>query len=146
VLSPVALPQFREFVLQLCAKIVPSGATLIPPAFGLAGVNLHTWTGWVSVRTGMPVANLEMHGKGRFWGQGGDGQLDRRKRNVTSPPRAFGSGLKAAQQEIPPICKHLTEPFCRAFRCSPGAGASIHRYCPVGQCWRIRMLCAAAWN
>jgi hypothetical protein len=24
-------------------------ATLIPPAFGLAGVNLHTWTGWGSV-------------------------------------------------------------------------------------------------
>ena len=23
-----------------------TGATLIPPAFGLAGVNLHTWTGW----------------------------------------------------------------------------------------------------
>ena len=23
-----------------------SAATLIPPAFGLAGVNLHTWTGW----------------------------------------------------------------------------------------------------
>jgi len=26
-----------------------SAATLIPPAFGLAGVNLHTWTGWGSV-------------------------------------------------------------------------------------------------
>jgi hypothetical protein len=26
-----------------------SSATLIPPAFGLAGVNLHTWTGWGSV-------------------------------------------------------------------------------------------------
>ena len=25
-----------------------SAATLIPPAFGLAGVNLHTWTGWGS--------------------------------------------------------------------------------------------------
>src|SRR5207249_8345015 len=23
-----------------------SAATLIPPAFGLAGVNLHTWEGW----------------------------------------------------------------------------------------------------
>jgi hypothetical protein len=29
-----------------------SGATLIPPAFGLAGVNLHTWTGWARSRTG----------------------------------------------------------------------------------------------
>src|SRR5439155_3993951 len=26
-----------------------SAATLIPPAFGMAGVNLHTWTGWGSV-------------------------------------------------------------------------------------------------
>src|SRR4029077_3334059 len=26
-----------------------SAATLIPPALGLAGVNLHTWTGWGSV-------------------------------------------------------------------------------------------------
>src|SRR5712691_13095766 len=26
-----------------------SAANLIPPAFGLAGVNLHTWTGWGSV-------------------------------------------------------------------------------------------------
>jgi len=42
-------------------------ATLIPPAFGLAGVNLHTWTGWGSVThwNGL-VANLEMHGKGTF--------------------------------------------------------------------------------
>jgi hypothetical protein len=25
------------------------GATLIQPAFGLGGVNLHTWTGWGSI-------------------------------------------------------------------------------------------------
>ncbi len=44
------------------------GATLIPPAFGLAGVNLHTWTGWGSVtHWNAFVANLEMHGKGRFF-------------------------------------------------------------------------------
>ncbi len=43
-------------------------ATLIPPAFGLAGVNLHTWTGWGSVPYWNAfVANLDMHGKGRFW-------------------------------------------------------------------------------
>jgi hypothetical protein len=41
-----------------------SSATLIPPAFGLAGVNLHTWTGWGSVtHWNAFVANLEMHGK-----------------------------------------------------------------------------------
>ena len=44
-----------------------SAATLIPPAFSLAGVNLHTWTGWGSVThwNGF-VANLEMHGIGNF--------------------------------------------------------------------------------
>lgn len=45
-----------------------SAAVLIPPAFGLAGVNLHTWTGWGSVtHWNAFVANLEMHGKGRFF-------------------------------------------------------------------------------
>jgi hypothetical protein len=45
-----------------------SAAVLIPPAFGLAGVNLHTWTGWGSVtHWNAFVANLEMHGKGTFF-------------------------------------------------------------------------------
>lgn len=45
-----------------------SGATLIPPAFGLAGVNLHTWTGWGSIPYWNAfVANLEMHGQGNFF-------------------------------------------------------------------------------
>jgi hypothetical protein len=44
-----------------------SAATLIPPAFGLAGVNLHTYTGWGSITYWNAfVANLEMHGKGNF--------------------------------------------------------------------------------
>jgi hypothetical protein len=45
-----------------------SAATLIPPAFGLAGVNLHTWTGWGSVThwNGF-VANLEIQGQGTFY-------------------------------------------------------------------------------
>ena len=45
-----------------------SAATLLPPAFGLAGVNLHTWTGWGSVThwNGF-VANLEMQGQGTFY-------------------------------------------------------------------------------
>jgi hypothetical protein len=30
-----------------------TAATLIPPAFGLAGVNLHTWTGWGGSAIGM---------------------------------------------------------------------------------------------
>ena len=44
-----------------------TAATLIPPAFGLAGVNLHTYTGWGSVPYWNAfVANLEMHGVGNF--------------------------------------------------------------------------------
>jgi hypothetical protein len=50
-----------------------SASTLIPPAFGLAGVNLHTFTGWGSVTYWNAfVANLEMHGKGNF----SDSRLD----------------------------------------------------------------------
>ncbi len=45
-----------------------TAATLTPPAFGLAGVNLHTWTGWGSVtHWNAFVANLEMHGQGTFY-------------------------------------------------------------------------------
>jgi hypothetical protein len=45
-----------------------SAATLLPPAFGLAGVNLHTWTGWGSVtHWNAFVSNLEMHGQGTFY-------------------------------------------------------------------------------
>lgn len=45
-----------------------SAAVLIPPAFGLAGVNLHTWTGWGSVPYWNAfVAVLEMHGSGTFF-------------------------------------------------------------------------------
>jgi hypothetical protein len=44
-----------------------SAATLIPPAFGLAGVNLHTYEGWGSVPYWNAfVAVLEMHGQGNF--------------------------------------------------------------------------------
>jgi hypothetical protein len=45
-----------------------SAATLIPPAFGLAGVNMGTWTGFGSTTYWNAfVANLEMHGKGTFY-------------------------------------------------------------------------------
>jgi mono/diheme cytochrome c family protein len=45
-----------------------SAATLLPPAFGLGGVNLHTYTGWGSVPYWNAfVANLEMQGSGRFF-------------------------------------------------------------------------------
>jgi hypothetical protein len=45
-----------------------SAAVLIPPAFGLAGVNLGTWTGFGSTTYwNALVSNLEMHGKGVFY-------------------------------------------------------------------------------
>jgi cytochrome c5/mono/diheme cytochrome c family protein len=45
-----------------------TAATLIPPAFGLAGMNQHTYTGWGSVPYWNAfVANLEMHGSGTFF-------------------------------------------------------------------------------
>ena len=63
-----------------------SAAVLIPPAFGLAGVNLHTWTGWGSVpHWNAFVANLEMHGKGRFF--------DPRLNNAMQFPIAAANGF-----------------------------------------------------
>ena len=45
-----------------------TAAVLIPPAYGLAGVNQHTYTGWGSVPYWNAfVANLEMAGKGTFY-------------------------------------------------------------------------------
>ena len=63
-----------------------TGATLIPPAFGLGGINLHTWTGWGSVpHWNAFVGNLEMHGKGRFW--------DPRLNNAAQFPIAAAHGF-----------------------------------------------------
>jgi hypothetical protein len=63
-----------------------SAATLLPPAFGLAGVNLHTWTGWGSVsHWNAFVANLEMHGKGTF--------LDSRLNDPSQFPVAAKAGF-----------------------------------------------------
>ncbi len=45
-----------------------TAATLMPAAFGLAGVNLHTYTGWGSVsHWNAFVANIEMQGQGTFF-------------------------------------------------------------------------------
>lgn len=63
-----------------------TAAVLIPPAFGLAGVNLHTWTGWGSVTYWNAfVANLEMHGKGNFF--------DPRLNDATQFPVAAKAGF-----------------------------------------------------
>jgi hypothetical protein len=45
-----------------------TAATLLPAAFGLAGVNSHTYTGWGGVtHWNAYVANTQMHGKGTFF-------------------------------------------------------------------------------
>ena len=77
---------------------------LIPPAFGLAGVNMHTWTGWGSVTYWNAfVANLEMHGQGTFF----DPRLNEASKfpvaaaagfaNVTGDPDQITSKLAALQ-------------------------------------------------
>ena len=63
-----------------------SAATVIPPAFGLSGVNLHTYTGWGSIPYWNAfVANLEMHGVGRFF--------DPRLENAAQFPIAAAHGF-----------------------------------------------------
>jgi mono/diheme cytochrome c family protein len=65
-----------------------SAATIIPNAFGLAGVNLHTWTGaWGTVTYwNAYVANTEMNGKGNFF----DPRLsDPKKYPVAAKTRAW---------------------------------------------------------
>lgn len=67
-------------------------AVLIPPAFGLAGVNLHTWTGWGSVsHWNALVANLEMGGQGVF--------IDRRLDDPDRFPIAAASGFSEVRSD-----------------------------------------------
>lgn len=63
-----------------------SASVLIPAAFGLAGVNLATYTGWGSVPYwNALVGTLEMHGLGRFY--------DPRLRDPAQFPVAAANGL-----------------------------------------------------
>ncbi|HSB08889.1 MAG TPA: hypothetical protein VLM38_05220 [Blastocatellia bacterium] len=64
-----------------------AAATLLPAAFGLAGVNQHTWTGgWGNVTYwNAYVANLEMQGQGTFY--------DARLMNATQYPVSAKAGF-----------------------------------------------------
>jgi hypothetical protein len=76
-----------------------SAATLIPPAFGLAGVNLHTWTGWGNVtHWNAFVANLEMHGKGTFY----DPRLDDASRFPLAAKQRLGH-VTSEEDQITPL-------------------------------------------
>jgi hypothetical protein len=66
-----------------------NASTLIPDAFGLAGVNAHTWTGnWGTVTYWNAfVSNLEMHGSpGTFF----DPRLDNKDRFPVAAANGFG--------------------------------------------------------
>ncbi len=64
-------------------------ATLIPPAFGMAGVNNHTWTGgWGTVTYwNAYVANLELQGQGTFF----DARLKDAKKYPVAAKAGFGN-------------------------------------------------------
>ena len=64
-----------------------TAASLIPPAYGLAGVNLHTYTGWGSIPYWNAfVAVLEMHGQGNFY----DARLDDASKFPVAAKARFG--------------------------------------------------------
>jgi hypothetical protein len=64
-----------------------TSAVLIPAAYGLAGVNLATYTGWGTVTYWNAfVANLEMHGQGNFY----DPRLDDASRFPIAARARFG--------------------------------------------------------
>jgi mono/diheme cytochrome c family protein len=68
------------------AAMTRSAATLLPPAFGMAGVNMHTWTGFGSVTYWNAfVANTQMHGQGTFY--------DPRLQDAEQFPVAAANGL-----------------------------------------------------
>jgi hypothetical protein len=77
-----------------------TGATLLPPAFGLAGVDGHTYTGWGSVTYwNALVANLEMHGQGTFF----DPRLDDAAKFPIAAARRLGHTSAASDRITPTL-------------------------------------------
>jgi hypothetical protein len=92
-------------------------ATLNPPAFGLAGVNNHTWTGaWGTVTYwNAYVANLEMHGKGNFFDPGLTTQKNIRSRQ--EPGRVTKEMQRIALPRSSPLCTSINcHCWCRRRR------------------------------
>ena len=75
-----------------------TSATLIPPAFGLRGVNLHTYTGWGSItQWNAFVAVLEMHGVGNYT----DARLDDAAKFPIAAANKFGHvSVPAASDQV----------------------------------------------
>ena len=79
-----------------------SGSVLIPPAFGLSGVNLATYTGWGSVTYWNAfVANHEMGGVGEFF--------DPRLADAGQFPVAAGAGFDDTRDQIDAITPKLAD-------------------------------------
>jgi cytochrome c peroxidase len=77
-----------------------SGATLLPAAFGMQGINLHTYTGWGSVtHWNAYVAVTQMHGRGRFY--------DPRLNNPTKYPIAQRTHMYDVRAEPDQVTPHL---------------------------------------
>jgi hypothetical protein len=79
-----------------------TAATLIPPAYGLAGVNLHTYTGWGSVPYWNAfVGNLEMGGAGTFF--------DPRLADAERFPLAAANGLGNKRDSFDAVTDKLAD-------------------------------------
>src|SRR4051794_23006414 len=89
-----------------------TAATLIPPAYGLAGVNLHTYTGWGSIPYWNAfVAILEMHGQGNF--------TDERLDDAAKFPIAARARMGHTRSQVDRISSKL--PALHAYQLSLGA-------------------------
>ena len=85
-----------------------TAAVLIPAAFGLAGVNLTTYTGWGGIsHWNAFVANLEMHGQGTF--------VDPRLNDETQFPVAARAGFGNVRNDPDLITSKL--PRCSSTSC-----------------------------
>jgi hypothetical protein len=127
-----------------------SAAVLIPAAFGLAGVNLHTYTGWGSVPYWNAfVANLEMHGIGNF--------DDARLANAQQFPIAARAGFAHVRHKVDLITSKLPAlqvyqlslpvPHARVNRAAAARGKAI--FDGKGRCSTCHMpptFTDAGWN
>jgi cytochrome c peroxidase len=128
-----------------------TAATLIPAAFGLQGINLHTYTGWGSVPYWNAfVANLEMHGVGNF--------DDDRLSNARQFPVAARAGFAHVRNKIDLVTPKLAAlhvyqlslpvPHSRRFdRAAAKRGRAL--FAGKGRCQNCHMRPAfsdAGWN
>ena len=131
-----------------------SAAVLIPPAFGMAGVNLHTWGGgWGGVTYwNAYVANLELQGQGTFF----DARLNDpikypvaaragfgNKRSDTDMVTAKLAAIQFYQLAIPPP----TPPEGSFDRAAAGRGETIFKgKANCAQCHVPPLFTEPGWN